>query len=131
MTDDLNELKQASRGIEAPPHVATRIRAAVADRSHRPRYWIPSAISAAAAVAIVMFLQNIPEPESIDEKTLKPSLSALASLKPEKPANVDTSLTRLRSVQLPPMPAKPKPAKPQSRFRNDHELTKETDHALI
>lgn len=131
MNDDLNGLKQAYRDIKAPPHVATRIRANVADRSRRPRYWIPSAISAAAAIAIVMFLQNVPKPEPVDARPVKPSLSMLASLKPEKPANVDTSFTRLRSVQLPPMPAKPKPAKPQSRFRIDHELPKEKDHALI
>ncbi len=131
MNDDLNELRQAYRDIKAPPHVATRIRATVAERPRRPRYWIPSAISAAAAVAIVMFLQNVPEPVDLAKPPVKPSLTALASLKPEKPANVDVSLTQLRSVQLPPMPAKPKPAKPQSRFRIDHELPKEKDHALI
>ena len=131
MNDDLNELKQAYRDIEAPPHLATRIRAAVSDRQHRPRYWIPSAISAAAAVAIVMFLQNVPEPDAVEKRPVTPSLSALASLKPAKPAYVDTSFTRLRSVQIPPLPAKPKPSKPQSRFQFEYELLKEKNHAHI
>ncbi len=131
MTDDLNELKQAYRDIKAPPHVATRIRATVGSRTHRPRYWIPSAISAAAAVAIVMFLQNVPEPESVTARPVKPSLSALSSLKPEKPTNVDISFTRLRSVPKPRMPAKPKPVKPQSRSEIEYEVFEEKDHAHI
>ena len=131
MNDDLNELKQAYRDIKAPAHLATRIRATVGSRTHRARYWIPSAISAAAAVVIVMFLQNVPEPETVAAQPLKPSLSALSSLKPDKPANVDISFARLRSVPKPRMPAKPKPVKPQSRFQIEYEVFKEKDHAHI
>ena len=115
MTEDLDRLKRDYRAIKAPPHLATRIRASVDDDRLRPTRWLPALAATTIAIAAAM----------------KPSLSTLASLKPEKPAVPSPSLSKLRSVPVPRMPAKPKPKKPQSNRTGEPEFLEEKDHANV
>jgi hypothetical protein len=41
------------------------------------------------------------------------------------------SLSKMRSVPVPRMPAKPKPMKPQSNRTSEPEFMKENDHANV
>ena len=129
MTDDLDQLKRDYRAIKAPPHLATRIRASVDDERLRPTRWLPAiAVTTIAIAAVAMFPLLY---QAADVATLKPSLSTLASLKPEKPAVTAPSLSKVRSVPVPRMPEKPKPKKPQSNRTGEPEFFKEKDHANV
>ncbi len=83
----------------------------------------------AAAVWLVPYLMQLQSP--VPETPAKPSLTAIATLKPEKPDVRAPNLSQLRSVKRPSMPAKPrlKPVKPQSQFKLENELLEEKDHA--
>ena len=132
MNDDFDELKRDYRDIKAPPHLATRVRAAVSDQPVRSFGWLPGAATAMVAIAAVWLLPIAWQDTTVDApKPAKPSLSALAALKPTKPPIVAPSMTRIQSVSIPRMPAKPKPAQPQSNIQIDNEFLKENDHAHI
>ena len=127
--DRLDGLKRDYRTIEAPPHIATRIRAEVADRPMRRHRWMPATATAMVAITAVWFLPALWQQQGIDaQRPSKPSLSAIAALKPDKPAAAP-SLTQLRTVPKPRMPSKPqlRRAKPQTNFENED--LKEKDHA--
>lgn len=132
MNDDIDKLKRDYRAIDAPAHLATRIRAQVADTPVRRHSWMPAGatlIVVMATVWLVPYLAQVQSPPP--EKPAKPSLSALAALKPDKPDVKAPSLSQLRSVKRPSMPAKPrmKPEKPQSQFNIENESLEEKDHA--
>ena len=140
MTDDIEKLKRDYRAIRAPAQVATGIREQLADEPRKGGYWMPATASALTVVAIIGILPFLlqPQPEQAasekpaSEKTARPSLSALASMLPKKPVTgATTSMTQLRSVKVPRMPAKPKAARPQAHSPIENELLKENDHALI
>lgn len=127
--DRLDELKRDYRAIEAPPHLATRIRAEVAERPMRRHRWMPATATAMVAISAVWLLPMLwQQPDVEAPRPSKPSLSAIAALKPDKPAAAP-SLTQLKTVPKPRMPSKPqlRPAKPQTNFENDE--LKEKDHA--
>ena len=132
MTEQLEQLKRDYRDIDAPPYLATRIRASVADR-RRPRAhrWMPAA-AASVLVAAVVWLSPLVDDPATTAPT-KPSLSALATLKPDKPAVSAPSLSKLRTVSMPRMPAKPKrePTKPQTNKTDELGTLKEKDHANV
>jgi len=132
MTDDLHTLKKGYRAIEAPGHLAAKIRAEVANDRSQAQHWIPATVSVLTVAGILGILPLVLQQQVVvSEKPVKPSLSALTSLLPEKPARSTASLSQLRSVRVPKMPPKPKPAKPQANFQIEDDLLKENDHALI
>lgn len=133
MSDDIKELKRAWRDIEAPPHLATRIRAEVADRPARSRPWVPAAVTMAVLSALILpFLSQGPTNDTPPPPT-RPSMSALASLTPSRPPVRAPNLSQLRSVRTPKMPAKPRirTQRPQSNLDTESELYKENDHADV
>lgn len=130
MRDDLEQLKRDYRRIKAPPYLATRIRAEVADRpAHRRRG--PAMAAVAVAIAVIV-LTPLVQQERSTQTTRAPSLTMLSRLTPNKPLVPAPSLSRVRSVRSPALPPRPllKPTpKPQTYF--DTDALKETDHAYI
>lgn len=131
MNKELDQLRHEYRNIKAPPHLATRIRANVGTAPRRSRRWVPAA-AATVLVAAVVWLSPLVD-QTTSESPVKPSLSALAALKPEKPAVRTPGLSKLRSVSVPRMPAKPKldSTKPQTNKTDDLGILKEKDHANV
>ena len=122
------------RQIKAPAHLATRIRAEVSDRPAKTHSWMPVAATLMVAIAAVWLLPFAWQQQSVDTPTpKKPSLSALATLKPDKPSVRAPSLTQLRSVKAPSLPPKPvlRPTKPRSN--NFYQIPKleEKNHAHV
>ena len=135
MNDQLDDLKRDYRAIAAPPHLATRIHASVADSRTRSGFWMPAAVACTAIVAFFWIVPFTTQVTSNDvDKPVRPSMSALAALKPTKPAVPSPSMSRLRSVSVPSMPAKPKPAtpsQPQTNFHYENKTLKEKNDAYI
>jgi len=130
MTDNLKQLKSNYRNIKAPPYLATRIRANVADRAPRQRSWV-SAITAAVAVAVIsvtiILLQQQPS-----QTMTSPSFATLSRMMPDRPAVPVPSLSNVRSIKTPALPPKPKLNQPnteQTYFDFENSDLKETDHA--
>lgn len=135
MSDDLEKMKRDYQAISAPPHLATRISASVADSRTRTGFWMPAAVACTAILALVWVLPFTTQ-VSTDNTALpsKPSLSALAALKPNKPSVSAPSLSQLRSVSVPKMPAKPTlatPPKSQTTYEIENESLEEKDNAYI
>lgn len=135
MSDDLESLQREYRAISAPPHLATRISASVADARTRSSFWVPAAVTCTAILALVwalpLTMQVSTDPAA---RPTKPSMSALAALKPTKPAGAQPSTSQLRSVSVPSMPAKPKsasPSKSQTNYQIENETLKEENDAYI
>ena len=134
MSDDLQELKQKYQAINAPPHLATRVRASVADSRTRTGFWMPAAVACTGILALFWMLPFTTQ-VSTDavEKPTRPSMSAIAALKPSKPAT-SVSLSQIRSVSVPSMPSKPKaatPTKPQTKNQIENDTLEENDNAYI
>lgn len=135
MDDELDELKRNYQAITAPPQLATRIRASVAEPRVRSGFWMPAAVSCTAIIALVWMLPFVTQVSTdTADKPMKPSVSALAALKPTKPAVPSPSMSQLRSVSVPRMPAKPKPATtspPQTNYLFENRILKEKNDAYI
>lgn len=135
MNDDLNDLKRDYKAITAPPQLATRISASVADSRVRSSFWMPAAVTCTAILALVWMLPFTGQtPSDIAAHHGKPSIPTLAALRPTKPTSSMPSMTQLRSVSVPRMPSKPKPAatpKPQTNHQLENGNLKENDHAYI
>ena len=132
MNDDIDKLKRDYRNIKAPAHLATRIRAEVADRPIRGHAWMPVGATLMVVVAALWLVPYLAQVQQTPSATpTKPSLSALATLKPDKPSVAAPSMTQLRSVKRPSLPPKPKlaPAKPKTHIEFENELLEEKDHA--
>ena len=84
-----------------------------------------------SSVQLQNLLAALTDARLADDNDLE-ALTALAALKPDKPAGMPTSLTRVRTVTKPKMPSKPKleSMKPQSKLETQTELLKENEHAL-
>ena len=134
MSDDLQKLKQDYQAINAPPHLATRIRASVADSRTRSGFWMPAAVACTGILALFWMLPFTTQVTSeVAQKPTRPSMSAIAALKPSKPST-SVSLSQIRSVSVPSMPAKPKaatPRKPQTNIQIENETLEEKDNAYI
>ena len=134
MSEDIDKLKQDYRGIRAPKHLATRIRAEVADQGRPRRSWLPALVPVAVAVAAVTVAPLLMQQQSGDETvapkpTSMSSLTRVSSLKPEMST---PSLSKMKSVTVPALPRKPKPDSeqtPQTYFDIEDENLKEKDHA--
>lgn len=133
MNEHVDELKKGYRDISAPPYLATRISAEVGDRSIRRRGLLPAGAAIMAVLVLALLLPYVAQ-RSATTPVLpdKPSLTALAALKPDKPAGMPTSLTRVRTIARPKMPSKPGPkaVEPQSGLETDTEMRKESEDAL-
>ena len=142
MNDDFDTLKRDYRAVDAPPHLATRIRAEVADRPDRNRAWVPAAVTMSLGIMLAIpFLsqqtgtqppaQSPTQTQTQSATPTKPSLSALASYTPERPSVPTPNLTQLRSVPVPTLPPRPQlnTQRPQSSLDTEHENLQENDHA--
>jgi len=133
MTDNINELKQAYRDIKAPPSLATRIRAEVSDQRVRSHSWAPAGATAMAVLLVAWLAPQVGEqtasPSGVPSK---PSLTAIAALKPAAPARTSVSLSRLKTAKKPRLPAKPrlKPTKPQTNLESESDLLEEKNYVL-
>ena len=133
MTDNFDELKEAYREIKAPPHLATRIRAEVADIPVRSHSWMPAGATVMAVVLVAWLLPFVGDPPATSSAVpSKPSLSAIAALKPDAPARTSVSLSQLKTVKRPKLPPKPKlkTTKPQTNLESESDLLEEKDHVL-
>lgn len=135
MSDELDKLKRDYQAISAPPHLATRIRASFVDSQTHSSFWMPAAVICTAIVALFWVVPFTPQvANDAAAKPVRPSLSAIAALKPAKPSVSTPSLSQLRSVSVPAMPAKPKTATlPNSQTINQikNETPQENDNAYI
>ena len=135
MNDELDNLQRDYRAIAAPPHLATRIQASVADSRSRSGFWMPAAVTCTAIVGLVWMLPFTTQVTSdAVEKPAIPSMSALAALKPTKPAVPSPNMSQLRSLSVPSMPAKPKlasPSQPQTNYHFENKTLKEKNDAYI
>ncbi len=130
MTEPLDELAREYREVRAPRSVATRIRAEV--RDHRaPRFgWVPIASTAALAAVLAGALPMLWQSSAVPPNTVtRPSLSTLASLKVERPASVSPSLSTVKTVKAPRMPARPKRVPPKEQTNIEIEFLEEKNHA--
>lgn len=133
MTDQFDELKQAYRDIKAPPHLATRIRAEVADQRVRSHSWMPAGATVMAVVLVAWLAPFVSQQtETSSSVARKPSLSAIAALKPNAPPRTSVSLSQLKTVKKPKLPARPrlKATKPQSNLESESDLLEEKNHVL-
>lgn len=136
MSEDLEELKRGYRKISAPPYLATRICAEVADQPPAKSHWMPIATTTLAVAAIVWVLPfALQQPAQSTAKPTKPSLSALAALKPDKPKRATPTLSQLKSVSIPAAPVRPKPRTTVPRSETgtefENELLEETKNVYI
>lgn len=131
MNDQIDNLATEYRDIEAPPHLLTRIRADVRDRPSRKHGWLPAGATMMAVLAAIWLLPDSGQQPAPTATATKPSLTAIASLRPRKPTGTIVSLTRVRTVKRPPLPAKPRleSNKPQTKLKLEIDLLKEKDHA--
>ncbi|MGI9233405.1 MAG: hypothetical protein ACR2RD_07215 [Woeseiaceae bacterium] len=131
MTDDIAELKQAYRDIKAPPHLATRVRAEVRGQRVRSYSWMPAGATVMAVVLVAWLApfggEQTETPSAVPSK---PSLSAIAALKPNAPRGTSVSLSKLRTVKKPKLPTKPrlKATKPQTNLESENDLLKEKNY---
>ena len=133
MTDNIGELRNRYRDIEAPPHVATRIRAEVADKPLRTRSWTPAGATIMAVVLVAWLVPYLGEnPTTPSTRPTKPSLTALVALKPDAPAHTSVSLSQLKTMKKPKLPQKPrlKPTKPQTNLESESDLLEEKNYVL-
>ncbi len=130
MSKEIEKLADEYREMKAPPWLATRIKAETSNRPVRNHGWLPVATTAVLAAAVIglgpMLFQSTAGPES---GPTRPSLTSLASIKVQKPANVSPSLSQVRSMKAPKMPAKPKPGAPKEQTNSLIEIFEEKDHA--
>lgn len=130
MNDDIEKLAEDYRRIEAPPALATRIRAEVANRPVRNHGWLPAAATAVVAAAVVGILPALWQTSAVSDKpTVRPSLSTLASLKVERPAVSTPRLSQIRTPSAPAMPKKPRLPSGKEQTNNELRMLEEKDHA--
>ena len=135
MNEDLQDLKRDYQSISAPPYLATRVAASVADSRVRSRFWMPAAVTCTAILALFWVLPLTNQvANDVADKPVRPSLAALAALKPSKPSVATPSMSQLRSVSVPQMPAKPKlvkPAKTQTNHQIENDSLEEKTNVYI
>ena len=134
MTDDLEKLKRDYRKIKAPPYLATRVHAELAQAPTQRRKWVPAAVAITSVAIAVIAVGTVVVRQQPAQTMTSPSLAALTRMTPRKPAVPAPSLSKLRSVKIPTMPTKPKLTQPndqQTYFDFENEVLKETDYEYI
>lgn len=126
MTRDIDKLREQYQALEAPPYLAGRIEARLAERRPAPMAWWPAAATVAACLALLVAvpLWRQPAPEQQSALPRSPSLSALSRVAAARPTVPAPNLNRLRSVSAPAMPSKPAlrslPRSPNNQDRESH-----------
>lgn len=130
MNDEIEKLAQDYRRIEAPPQLATRVRAEVANRPVRNHGWLPAAATAVIAVALIGILPALWQTSAVSDKPpVRPSLSTLASLNVERPTVSTPRLSQIRTPSAPAMPKKPPLPTGKEQTHNELRMPEEKDHA--
>ena len=105
---ELGDLRKRYRSMRAPVHLAGRIRANLKDQERKLHHWQPAFAVIPLAIALFAILPFVMQNESTSPARLKlPSLATLSRLTPSKPTTVSPSLSRIRTVPAPSMPARP------------------------
>lgn len=133
---EIRSLKHCYQSIEAPPYLSSRIRARIQNQKATKYFSRPALATIALIVAIFGLLPFIAHQETPSEAGPKmPSLTSLSRLTPDHPISMSLSLSRLGSVSLPSMPARPgwQPASsPQSNDASDkHQKPEENNHEYV
>ena len=133
MSEKFAELKRDYQSIEAPPYLASRVKANVA-RPTRRRGWLPVAATGLVALAAVALVPMLLQDDTNTPIARTPSLSALATMTASTPPVTTPKLSQLKTFSIPTMPAKParpdpKPEQPQTHFDSRHDDLEETHHA--
>jgi hypothetical protein len=132
MTEQFEKMKRGYRDIKAPRGLADQVRTAVAGQPEQRHFWVPAAAATVAVAAILWILPSgVQKQGAVDQTPARPSLSALASLTLTKPPGAAPSLSQLRSVKVPRLPDKPRPAEPPTKSQIETEVIKEKAYALI
>ena len=130
MTTELDDIARDYREIRAPEYIAARVRAETADRAVQGQRWLPAAAAATVAVAVLAMLPTLWQSEDANVVVpVKPSLSAIAAFKIDKPAVTPPSLSKIRTPSAPPMPSKPEPGSDAEQGRLRFEISEEILHA--
>ena len=133
MSTELDDLAREYREITAPEHIALKIRAETAERPSAGHRWLPlaaAAVVATVAVAVVGMPPTLrPAEDIVTTPSVKPSLSAIAATKVEKPAVAPPSLSRIRTPSAPLMPSKPRLERDGEQSRTRFEDAEEKQHA--
>lgn len=127
---DLDGLRRRYREIEAPPYLATRIRAAAGDRAHRRTWWRPALAAIPAVVIAIVIVPLVLQQQPAG----KPTLTSLPDVSSARPDLSSLSMARIRSVRTPALPRKPeveKPEKPQSNFDYDDQEDRPEEKAHV
>ena len=134
--DEIESLKKRYRSIEAPPYLASRIRAHTQTPITTTRRWrhalaiIPVVILTFGALTLVLQKDTNP----IVSPAL-PSFSALSRLTLDKPASSALGMSRIRTVSTPRMPQKPKTGQsitPEQNFEStEFQKPKENHHDYV
>ena len=105
---EFGDLRKRYQSVRAPANLAGRIRAHLKDREGNPHRWQPAFAAIPVAIALFAIVPFIMRQESTTPASLQlPSLATLSRLAPSKPTTVSPSLSRIRTVRAPPMPARP------------------------
>ena len=129
---EVRDLKHCYRSIEAPPYLSSRIRARIQHEQATKHFWRPALAAIAFFVTIFGLLPFIANRESVSTvEPILPSMTSLSRLTANYPTSISPSLSHLRSVSMPPMPARPswQPANgPQSHYESDKYQKPEENH---
>jgi len=130
MTNKLDDIAREYRKIAAPEQIAARVRARTADRPVASHGWLPAGTAAVVAVVVVGMLSTLWRPAGdVTTSPVRPSLSAIAALRIDKPAFKPPSLGSIRTPAAPKMPSKPRLDPDGEQSRNGFEDTEEKQHA--
>jgi len=104
----IDELRREYRAIQAPPYLATRIRASVNLSKGRGWRWRTAVVGVLAVIALIVAVplsrQDLAPPTA---SSGYPSLTAIGGSLPLKPTAPIPSLADIGSVSMPRMPALP------------------------
>ncbi len=133
---EIRDLKHCYRSIEAPPYLSSRIRARIQNEQATKHFWRPALAAIAFFVAIFGLLPFIANKESVSTvEPILPSMTSLSRLTADYPTSISPSLSHLRSVSMPAMPARPswQPANsPQSHYESGkHQKPEENHHEYV
>ena len=130
------DLRRRYRSVQAPPYFAARIRTQVRSQRATKHFSRPAFAAIAVVIAIFGFLPFIANKETTSEAgPALPSLTSLSRLTADHPTSISPSLSRLRSVSMPSMPARPRSQpgnNPQSHYESGkYQKPKEKNHEYV
>ncbi|MGI9287065.1 MAG: hypothetical protein ACR2P1_16900 [Pseudomonadales bacterium] len=128
---ELEKLAGDYRAIKAPPDLASRVQVQLDERYASRGWWLPALGAVATLAGVAIFLLTLSPPrESNSVVAHIPTLSTVAKIRLQKPAALLPSLTDIRNVSTPAMPAKPnitRPTKPSNEINHDAQLNRKKE----